>query len=352
MRFVLVMTCLLSLSFSCQKRKDDAPAPASTEPFLAQGDMAPGSKIGDLAAGTKINSLSSDDAKKEIEESSDFMDDTDDSSSLALSSDCVSEKLYQLPLKATGGRLETGGTLDLTSCAKDNFEAQSSRVQVTSLEMRLSMQLICNSDDLSKYNGKNFKDLSVENTENPCPNSTGMEQLTHSKTTMKSTVKYGGDEYKLEQVLINAIVADDGSPCKAQVSSGAKTYANCSNVKRYILNSDKINGKTGETVGTEDYTKLVYKNLVSAKGTNNKWYQSGSMDVTFNDWEGEVKYSDVATAPTYTIKNGSETISGTIVGSSSTTLNLQGSGKNKGRSLDVSSVIENSLPKNLKFLRP
>ena len=66
---------------------------------------------------------------------------------------------------------------------------------------------------------------------------------------------------------------------------------------------------------SESFTSKEMVNLLSKKG---HWYAGGYFDVIYNNWTGKVTYKDEKTAPTYTLTNGTDTITGTIVGKSNT----------------------------------
>lgn len=93
----------------------------------------------------------------------------------------------------------------------------------------------------------------------------------------------------------------------------------CVAVDRFMITKQEVNGVASSAAGGESFAKFTYRDLVESVA-DAPWYAGGGFDVTLGNWQGSIIYTDAATAPTYTLTNGSETLTGAIAATATAAL--------------------------------
>ena len=271
--------------------------------------------------GSQVKELDSTEAKAKIEEATEFYDNQPDSTD----DDCTSRFLKKVKLQVSERMIFAKADLDVGSCARETFEKSSDiKLKSGSGRMLLNLGVTCEKCDISRFGGKTLADFD----EDKVAESLGDKDLEmHFIGNSKSTFSIKGEKkrgsFELDKVSYSALSIADGKPCPLKKSRNTMTYDDgCRSVSRSITLTNKLDGRSLEDEGQEDFKQLLYRGIQPATG-NNKWYKAGSMDVTINQWTGQVTYSGVDNAPKYVLKNGKNTISGTISGPAAE-LSLQG----------------------------
>jgi hypothetical protein len=264
--------------------------------------------------GSNVKEFDSTEAKAKIEEETRFYDDNP----VKADDNCYTKLFKNVKLQVSERMIFAKADLDVGSCVRETYETLSDDIKVKSSSGRIlvSFGVTCGKCDFSRFEGKSLDDLQELDIEEASVG--GMDSVGHSIGNFKFSFSAKGENKSLsfvrDGVSYEASSTADGKPCTVKKSGSSQTYdGGCRNVNRRITLTDKLDGQSLETEGQEDFSKFLGRGIQSANG-NNKWYKAGSMDVTINQWTGQVTYSGVDNAPKYVLKNGKNTISGTISG--------------------------------------
>lgn len=290
---IFLSVCIAS---ACGKKNDSSSsdsATALTAPFFT---------LADITAGSTLATLTQSSMEEELESSSavynNSKDKTDDSSN-----ECFT-KLGEQIVQATKTTLTFSTNTDV-SCSKTESGVSASLAG----NVKIYIQLVCSSDDLSAMNGKKFSE--IENTK--CTKGTFVQ---NSLIDLNTTLSISGKSVTANSKLYSYKGKSDLSPCAI---SGRETPGNdCIAVERKLSSASL--GLADQV--QETYSNLTFKDLTDEDSDSAVWHSGGSISFTVNSWKGTLTYTASKTAPTYTASdNGGATVTGKLTAASAA-LNL------------------------------
>ena len=292
-------TGLLALAISCGKSEKSSVTSYSADPFLSTSELAKGSRVKTKDKAT---------VESEIKTSDDFYDDGVPAMARMTTEDCISKKLNDLTAKSYGSYVGVGAEVDITDCAQAIL---GSDLTAAPSKMRVALQIGCNNQDFSSYDGKTFGEISASDTTS-CATSTTVSELRNIRVQLAATTTSSGHKVTFENMIYMGKATASAQPCTGAVEGDVLKEADgCLDTNRSYMSIFKIDGNADSQEGTEDFTQLETSGIVSANG-DNVWYQSGKMKVTMNNWTGDVTYTGTSTAPTYSLASGTETATGSL----------------------------------------
>lgn len=311
MKYWSVLASCLVVLWSCgdSSTKNDSPTTSKkvSSPFLEFSQFDPPS-----ATNAKI--LTSSQVLAKIHGNSDLMDDTPDDDS-----DECSDEILGATLSAEDDKLTYGVDLDLSACFEKVFAKDLTDFDLVALKVlfKFYFEIQCDGADLSSYDGQSFKDVSeAEDDIVGCEDATTGSTLSHTQSTFEMTIKSQKEPFvEIERKTLTLSI-DSGPKGKACLSTRSGDLSTgedgCLSISKDTFQSSKVDGEADDDEGKVHYSKIVKNALVSAKG-DNRWYTGGAMKVTFDNWTGDVTYTDATTAPTFTITDGTETENGSVL---------------------------------------
>lgn len=81
---------------------------------------------------------------------------------------------------------------------------------------------------------------------------------------------------------------------------------------REIHTGDRPNGTPAVRDGKDGITELRYVGLRGTRAGEHPYFKGGSMEVTLQNWTGTMTYSAADTAPTWSMSDGTDTLTGTL----------------------------------------
>ena len=260
----------------------------------------------ELARGSKVNAISKAEAEAAIKNEKDLYDDGSQSKVRIKSDDCISRIVNSIPLKSYDSYIGMGAEADITACAQQLFPSNITAAPST---LRIAFQWGCDHQDFSSFDGKTYGDL-AQSEDAVCTSSTKIDTLLQIKITLAARA---GTKLNYEKQLFIGHATAEGQPCTSSIDGSELKHADgCLFTNRDLNSIYKVNGTPDPDEGAENFTQLETSSLVSASGSDNVWFQSGTMKATFNNWTGDVTYTNATTAPTYSITNGTETATGSL----------------------------------------
>ncbi len=213
--------------------------------------------------------------------------------------DCFGDALSSVEAEADSDTIVVDVSMDMTQCLKTVWaqEREGVSADITKAVMSLYMKQTCIGADLSSYNGKKLEELE---TPPECDNN---YILTNMKSEMVGTMTANGQTVDINTTTVNATASPANEPCL--FTRSGTDYAEDGCVEIY---------KNVGPEGSEDneYAKYTHKALKWVDSTQNTWYTSGKIEVELNAWAGNVSFRGADINPLYTMKYGTETITGTL----------------------------------------
>lgn len=297
---------LAQLSCSDDDGSDSNAMAAPESPFLTAED---------LAKPTTLTSLSAADVKEQIFTNMDLFE-NEAQSAVRLAGDetpemgdgsegdsegsCIEELTSSGKFKVVdGSKVIYAAAYDLSSCFKQlEGESQESPMKMTEVKGVVYTEFTCDGADLSALDGKTLKE--VGEAETTCAG-TGSYLLNNSSIA-KGEVTFGEQTKTYERVGAYAESTADNTPCA--ISKEGNVFSNANPCRRVDISEVTFDGKI-----SSEYLMTLTQDLKWEEGK--RWYNSGKIDVTMNDWTGTVTYNG-QTAPSYSFSRAGETITGTV----------------------------------------
>lgn len=247
------------------------------------------------------------------------------SSNISSEPSCQDKLVNESLIEAVGSTLRLTATVDTSSCIIEGLkeiegfeDADFSNLTATS-SRKILLYYHCEGVDLSSFNGKKYSELGdLKECAKASKISSKFEFELLQKTTglvklSDGTVNY---TYDTDYHILMAHRGTGEALCDIQLVDALFKYSDsCRNVtlstfsnKAGTAGSETANPNSGKT----DYRKIQYNGLTRLPESNDPWYSSGTMNVTWNDWEGTVKFSSPTAEPIFEMKKGIETVTGTI----------------------------------------
>jgi hypothetical protein len=305
----------LGLGACGKKEESEAKIEVAEVGFLASSDLTP--------SGT-VNDMDADRAQMELEYSGDFYLNESDSAALTQGGDCIKALIDALVAEAGENSLKVEADIDMSDCFKTMMGTGDDGPKMTwetvTASMQIGMGLGCDGGDFSDYDGKTLGELTEDDgsIEGICADGEARTFLLNMAMVSAATATFTmeGQEHKFEMEMRNydAEATADVGPCEDTRDGSTWTFGTCLSVSRSVDVKQLVDGeqRNGATANVEDYSKIVRVGVTGADDKTTRYYASGSFDVTINNWNGTVTNVDGATAPTYKLSNGDETITGTV----------------------------------------
>ena len=185
------------------------------------------------------------------------------------------------------------------------------------MKMRVYAYIACSDTDLSAYNGKSAWDFVQSNSDLNCSKDKNTRILSNAEVTFD--IK--SDTASLTSRSLSGMMAADGKPCPRQFDGTTFKTDGCTEFSKSV-SSSTFSPTTGGNPTTSSKSTLTLETYSGISGEPGKrYFSSGKFDVTFNAWKGTVNYTGSATAPTYSITDGKQTMSGTYTGPTTSSVN-------------------------------
>jgi hypothetical protein len=272
--------------------------------FLVSSDLVPGTSIETTSQSSMLEELGgiSDLYANDPEEAdTGAAEDEED--------DCVGDLMDQIKVKVSGDTMAVGAEIDLGSCMG---EAAPEGIELTKAIMKMYFEFTCAGADLSAYDGKSFGDLEDETAAPECTSSGTLMNI-EANMAMKGTYTISGISVSVDSET-RSVTFNGGAgmkSCTETLADSTWTIADdCIVVERSIPVRSVVNGE--EQPGEERFTRLDFRGVTGPDDDTSPWYATGTVDLAYNNWSGQVTYSGATTAPTYTLSNGFEQITGTV----------------------------------------
>lgn len=272
--------------------------------------------VADVNASANTRSLAAGDIRSVVNKASELYANMPKDSNE--SDDACTNALFE-PIKfhSNGKSGYVGGTLNFDACTKGAFSKVSAlEVNKISLNFRFLVRIDCSDGDLSSFEGKSYIELTkIAESSFPCHDYTTTQQST-TQTTLAYSYTVSGQKYSQteESTVYSLSAKQDGTPCHLKYDGANITMeGECVHSSRKIYKIANENNKTSDKEGREDVNRFILnavKQGVSGKPT---YYTSGSAGLTVNDWSGSLTYSGADKAPSWTMKKGTQTISDTLI---------------------------------------
>jgi hypothetical protein len=167
------------------------------------------------------------------------------------------------------------------------------------VKMKVFAKSTCSDTDLTQHEGQTASQLVNQDLWQFCQDDAEQTVILNLFMTLSMTSK---DGTPVNITAVGGLMNRDFGPCVFKVEDGRRSVDGC---------TMRVLAKNGGAA----YAAETYE-LSNAEGdADGFYYDSGKGLVTSNDWQGEVLFAPNAN-PTYSLSNGSETVSGTIGGSS------------------------------------
>lgn|GEM_PF-2750381 len=281
-----------------------------TAPFLTAGD---------LVAPDNMDELSKSEVSDELSDSSFLYDNRPEDSDES----CVDRLLAGFTITATASEATLGRKLDITSCMQE-LMSKDSEAKVEVAVMSFYIKMSCVGADISSLNGKSFKEVSDSTVTEAC---TSGGVLSNLKLETKISSSSNGQTLS-GNFNVTSYGGSDALGICDHVPDGSnwKINGTCLDVDRNVWENVVVNGQPS-TALKNDFTKYSTSDLQEAKSGDNVWNSGGTVAATLNSWSGTVTFTSGSTAPAYNLKNGSQTVEGTVTASASLRLRLKKNSK-------------------------
>lgn len=236
----------------------------------------------------------------------------------AASDKCFDDRLAAMKFHASGKKGYFASTFDFSDCLRQSFASPSSeqaiRIDALAFTLRFLIRLECTTDDLTAFDGKSLNEMKAAAGDPsgadrpPCKDYKSLFQSSMQVNFKLSSTAVGeSNSIEQETTTISAQAQADGSLCHYK-AEGNKVMldGDCVEASRDTFQVDKVNGRSGGKEGKEEIKKIVLKAVVEgpAKPT---YFETGSADMTLNDWTGSVTFAGGENAPTWSMKSGAKT---------------------------------------------
>lgn len=289
-RSLLILSILL---LSCSESSDKPVASGSSNQLSA----------GDLSAPADLTAFEKASAAGLIENRNvDFLASKSSTLQGADQESCDAKARNSIVVAAAGDTITVDSHIDMADCYKAEIlkTAPGAAIVYQSAYQSLYIRMTCRGKDMSGFQGKKWSDL-ILNLVFTCEEN---QFLVNSKTFVQGSMDYMGTKADLSRSSIYAYAMADNSPCSIR-RNGTNFVGgdNCVEIK-----SESEEGSNP----SKTYAKFVHKSLEWAESNQNTWYAAGSMDITINNWSGNIVFHGARNEPTYSMASGMETINGSL----------------------------------------
>lgn len=220
---------------------------------------------------------------------------------------CIESLFEKTTIKAQDEKLSFALNLNFESCFNQSPQtANGSKIEFKEYKVTVYMSVSCVDQDLSSYDGKSWTEfLEVAQSESLCSNVGSVLLNVKSNTTQTFTNESTGATVTIKNVTASSMSGSKGAPCSI-VREGQKLRfaSGCTSVN--------LTSSTGGATPQIDYTKRSFGDVSWQDSKEVSWYGSGTMQLSFNNWSGEVTFVGSDVAPQYTLSDGNEESSGKL----------------------------------------
>jgi hypothetical protein len=201
---------------------------------------------------------------------------------------------------------------DFAECLNSGaVQDQSLKLEFTKATIQYFDKSTCDGVDLSPLHGKHQKDLTEAET-SICDGAKSADQLRNSLIEYEFTLApaSGDASMTVRSRSIVTMMTAQGSSCRGVNDGGLWTYGPCEHTVStvYTILDEKGDLSELKKVYKNRYLKAVGNAMTGSVGK--AFYETGTMAVTFDNWQGEMAYAGGATPPKWTLSNGSASETG------------------------------------------
>lgn len=252
----------------------------------------------DLVAPANIEPLSKEKMRQELNDESSLINIDD-----ATSEDdtCFTSKYKMHPLSATKSELKFEYEFDFADCpAADGVTTKSAH-------MKMLAVLSCSSADFSSWNGKAASVLFDKRSpiDELCTSGEGYSLINGRFSGTYEYQEQDGTTVTQTTASASGTMTKNGDGCHFTIRDGVRSIENG------CVEARSSTRQSGSEVGA-DFLLLEYQNVKVELGK--KYYASGSMATTLNNWRGTVTFPGADAVPTYIMATVADRDEGEITG--------------------------------------
>lgn len=201
---------------------------------------------------------------------------------------------------------------DFAECLNSGaVQDQGLKLEFTKATIQYLDKSTCDGVDLSPLHGKHQKDLTEAETR-ICDAAKSADQLRNSliEYEFKLSPASGDASMTVRSRSIVTMMTGQGSSCRGVNDGGLWTYSPCEHTVStvYSILDEKGDMSELKKVYKNRYLKAVGNAMTGSIGK--PFYESGTMTVIFDNWQGEMVYAGGTTNPRWTLSNGSASETG------------------------------------------
>lgn len=303
-----VLVCVSQIALSCAKKNEKDTVTEITEPFIKKADLDVPSELV-----TKSKSSVEEDMQSASEVDTLYANAPKSNSEGESTSTCFDDPIKNIKVVAKSEKLTFGGKVDISDCLKTSFSKDSSdmfKITQVSGTLEVFSETSCEGVDLSSSDGKTFSEISSDGKfEKICASAAGGRTLLNSRVIFNVTLEAQGQNISLSKQISFAAVDAEASGCVLTNAETTLTRPACVHLEAVKNLADS---SQPDSVGKTEFKKYVMTNIVENKEGSPLFFNSGTIDVTLSNWTGKITYSGAATAPQFSMTNGTDTITGTL----------------------------------------
>jgi hypothetical protein len=210
-------------------------------------------------------------------------------------------------VKARGEEYLIAIDIDTTDCWDATVEEGGVVSKLEDVTYQKNTYVQCLGSDFSSLDGASFADLQANVGKLKCEQQVSRAETSVEVFAFSTTVV--GIKQKYTKTKKTALLGENGRSCQRFKSGDKIQYENgCT-----FYEVDTWDGELGGVLKSKDnegqYATFSAQDLVKTDDTH-KWFGSGAFDITINDWTGKATYLDGTTEPTWTLTNGTDTVTG------------------------------------------
>jgi len=210
-------------------------------------------------------------------------------------------------VKAKGEEYLIVVDIDTTDCWDANVEEAGVVSKLEEVVYKKNTYVQCLGSDFSSLDGASFADLQANVSKLKCEQQVSRAETSSEIFAFSTTVVGIKQKYTITKK--SALLGENGRSCqryksgdKIQYENGC-TFYEVETVDGELAGALKSKGEEGK------YLAFVSKDLVKTDDSH-QWFGSGTFDVTINNWTGKVTYTDGTKEPTWSLTNGTDTVTG------------------------------------------
>lgn len=216
---------------------------------------------------------------------------------------------------------------DITACLNKEYAPKNTadvQIVVNKATVQVQLRATCDGSDVSLFNAKSGSEFLGTFNQQFCMSGDKIATLINIEYKQNVTIRAGGAMFTSNSFTLSGMMDDKGEACVATRKSDVWTFAPCK--KFEILSASDIKATPATQpvppgLMAGEYYIGTFDGLTGA--TRGRYYAGGSINLDFNNWQGQLVYSDADSAPTWTMSSpGKGSVNGTFVPYTSAGLRL------------------------------